>query len=98
MTDNTRSGLSTAAPLVAPSPTPSLTLVQMRADIAALLHEDPQEIQLDDNLMDLGLDSLRVMNLLERWARQGVQLDFTRVAEHVTLAGWWQLARAAQGK
>lgn len=73
-----------------------LTLEQMRADIAALLHEDPSEIALDDNLMDLGLDSLRAMNLLEKWSRQGVQLDFSRVAERPTLGGWWQLAQEAR--
>lgn len=75
-----------------------LTLQQMRADIAALLHEDPEEVLLDDNLMDLGLDSLRVMSLLERWARQGVELDFSRIAERVTLAGWWELAQSVQGQ
>lgn len=73
-----------------------LSLEQMRADIAAMVHEDPEEIRLDDNLMDLGLDSMRVMSLLERWGRQGVVLDFSRIAEHLTLEGWWKLAREAQ--
>src|SRR3546814_4364224 len=39
------------------------TLESMRADIARILHEDPSEIGNDDNLMDLGLDSMRTMTL-----------------------------------
>lgn len=75
-----------------------LTLEQMRADIAEMIHESPDEVRLDDNLMDLGLDSMRVMSLLERWGRQGVDLDFSRIAERLTLAGWWELAQIAQGR
>ena len=33
----------------------ALTLERMRQDIAAMLHEDPQDILDDDNLIDLGL-------------------------------------------
>lgn len=73
-----------------------LTLERMRADIAALLHEEPSAIGDDDNLMDLGLDSMRAMNLVLQWGEAGVSLDFAELAEHVTLAGWWKVARARQ--
>ena len=53
-----------------------LTRERMRADIAAMIHEDPEEIGGDDNLIDLGLDSMRAMNLLVRWAETGLTLDF----------------------
>lgn len=79
------------------TPRRALTLEQMRADIAELIHESPDQVMLDDNLMDLGLDSMRLMSLLERWSRQGVELDFSLVAERLTLGGWWELAQAAQG-
>ena len=46
----------------------AITLEQMRADIAAMIHEEPEETGLDDNLMDLGLDAMRVMNLLVEWS------------------------------
>ena len=59
----------------------AITLEQMRADIAAMIHEDPEEIGLDDNLMDLGLDSMRVMNLLVKWTESGVDFDFGEAAE-----------------
>jgi len=65
----------------------------MREDIAALIHIDPEEIGEDDNLADLGLDSMRAMNLVLLWQERGVHLDFALMAERPTLAGWWQLAR-----
>lgn len=76
--------------------TRTLTLEEMRSDIAELLHERPEDILDDDNLMDLGLDSMRVMTLLERWGRAGVNLDFSLIAERPTLAGWWEVAQQAQ--
>ena len=39
----------------------SLTLEQMRQDLAKILLEDPADIHDDDNLIDLGLDSMRAM-------------------------------------
>ncbi|RDE07842.1 phosphopantetheine-binding protein [Pelagibacterium lacus] len=74
----------------------TLTLETMRADIARMLHDDPRNIGLDDNLMDLGLDSMRAMNLVLAWSEAGVDLDFSALAEKPTLAGWWALAQARQ--
>ena len=48
----------------------SLTVERIRRDVAESLGEDPAEIALDDNLVDWGLDSIRVMTLLERWRRE----------------------------
>ncbi|SHE81671.1 Aryl carrier domain-containing protein [Lampropedia hyalina DSM 16112] len=73
------------------SPASPLTLEQMRADIARMVHEQPEDIALDDNLMDLGLDSMRVLNLLVRWNESGIGLDFSEIAEHTTLQGWWSV-------
>lgn len=69
-----------------------LTLERMRADIAAVLHETPDSILDDDNLMDLGVDSLRVLNLSLQWS-ETVPLEFSELAEHVTLAEWWTIIR-----
>ena len=74
----------------------AITLDQMRADIAAIIHEDPAEIGLGDNLGDLGLDSMRVMNLLVKWSEQGVDFDFGEAAEDFTLAGWWRAVERQQ--
>ena len=69
-----------------------LTLERMRADIAAVLHETPDSILDDDNLMDLGVDSLRALNLSLAWS-EAVPLEFSELAEHVTLAEWWIIIR-----
>lgn len=47
----------------APNPSAPLTLDTMRQDVARLLHEDPADIADDDNLIELGLDSMRAMAL-----------------------------------
>ncbi|PAT38424.1 phosphopantetheine-binding protein [Vandammella animalimorsus] len=70
-----------------------LTLERMRADIARMLHESPDAIALDDNLIDWGLDSMRVLNLLLAWNETGIGLDFSEIAEHTTLRGWWQVVQ-----
>ena len=70
-----------------------LTLERMRADIAAMIHEDPDEIADDDNLIDLGLDSMRAMTLVTSWRDLGrdggLDLDFSEFAQDPTLSGWW---------
>lgn len=71
---------------------PALTLDTMRADIARIIGEDPSEIGDEDSLIDLGLDSIRVMTLIQRWGEQGVKLDFAQLAEKPTLAHWWSVA------
>jgi aryl carrier-like protein len=58
-----------------------------------MIHIDSAEIGDDDNLMDLGLDSMRAMNLLLLWQERGVDLDFSKMATRPTLAGWWQLVK-----
>ncbi|NYT86161.1 phosphopantetheine-binding protein [Pollutimonas harenae] len=73
-----------------------LTLESMRADIARVLHEDPSEIGNDDNLMDLGLDSMRTMTLASQWRDVGVNIDFSEMALNATLGHWWSLAESAQ--
>lgn len=73
--------------------TEPLSLDLMRDDIAAMIHIDPEEIGGDDNLMDLGLDSMRAMNLVLLWRERGVHLDFSQLATRPTLAGWWLIAK-----
>lgn len=74
----------------------TLSMERMRADIAKVLHETPDAVGDDDNLMDLGLDSLRAMNLILAWSEMGVALEFSDLAERVTLAGWWEIVQAKQ--
>lgn len=73
-----------------------ITLEQMRAEIAEIMHEDPSAIGDHDSLIDLGLDSIRAMILLQRWSDTGLQLNFPAFGEKPELAYWWTLIEKAQ--
>ncbi|MBN9506516.1 MAG: hypothetical protein J0I69_10865 [Altererythrobacter sp.] len=75
----------------------TLTLQQLRADIAAIIEQDASAIGDGDNLIDLGLDSMRVMNLAVQWEEQGVPLDFADLIEVPTVAGLWAIVEQRQG-
>lgn len=68
----------------------TLTLDRMRKDIADVLYVDPSEIGDDDNLPDLGLDSMRLMTLILGWEQAGMRVDFGALAEYETLGEWWR--------
>lgn len=77
----------------------ALTLERMRADVARMLREDPEAIGLDDNLMDWGLDSMRLLNLVLSWNEtSGLQLDMSEIGAETTLAGWWRLVQQRQAR
>ncbi|KXP11418.1 acyl carrier protein [Tsukamurella pulmonis] len=72
--------------------TSPLTHERVRADVAELLQVPPQSIADDDNLFDLGLDSVRVMTLIQRWRDAGAaDIEFPDLAEQPELAHWQQL-------
>lgn len=74
----------------------ALTKETMRADIARMLYMDAGDVRDDDNLSDLGLDSLRLMKLVVGWEERGLKADFGVFAEHATLGEWWQAIDAPQ--
>lgn len=70
----------------------TLSPERIRADIAELLGCDPAEIGSDDNLVDLGLDSMRIMVLVERWRAAGATtLEFPDLFELPELGHWTAL-------
>ncbi|AZS70377.1 isochorismatase [Streptomyces lydicus] len=73
----------------------ALTLEQIRRDVADSLGEDPTDIPLDENLVDYGLDSVRIMALVERWRREhGVDVGFVDLAERPAIDAWAPLLGA----
>ncbi|MEV4432579.1 phosphopantetheine-binding protein [Streptomyces sp. NPDC049555] len=75
---------------------PTLTLEKIREDVADCLGEDPADIPVDENLLDHGLDSIRVMTLLERWRREhAVTADFADLAERPAVEAWAALLGAS---
>ncbi|MEU6144598.1 phosphopantetheine-binding protein [Streptomyces sp. NPDC047081] len=74
----------------------ALTLDKIRGDVADCLGEDPAGIPVDENLLDYGLDSVRIMALLTLWRREhGVQADFADLAERPAIEAWAPLLGAA---
>ncbi|BET52308.1 MULTISPECIES: phosphopantetheine-binding protein [Streptomyces] len=77
------------------APTP-LTVARIRADVADCLGEDPADIPVDESLVDYGLDSVRIMTLLERWRREhAVTAGFADLAERPAISAWAPLLGAA---
>ena len=69
----------------------AFTLERMRADVARMLREDPENIGLDDNLMDWGLDSLRLLDLVMSWNAAGLNIDVMEIGAETSLNGWWRV-------
>ncbi|MEV7891150.1 phosphopantetheine-binding protein [Streptomyces sp. NPDC002817] len=74
--------------------TAPLTLEGFRADLAEFLYQRPDEVDLDDNPLDAGLDSLRIVTLIERWRESGADVTFVELAECASFAQWWHLLSA----
>ena len=65
-----------------------LTPEMIRADVAALIHQDPDKTE---NLFEAGLDSIRLLTLLERWREAGATVSFVELAEQPTLEHWLRI-------
>jgi bifunctional isochorismate lyase/aryl carrier protein len=68
---------------------------QLRSQILPLLDEDSDELDNDDNLIDYGLDSVRMMALATRWRKIRADIDFVALAKTPTINGWWALLSGA---
>ena len=69
----------------------ALTLDRVRADVAELLYQEPGEVTDTEDLLGSGLDSIRILTLVERWREVGVRISFVELAEAPTVAAWWEL-------
>lgn len=78
--------------------TGALTLERMRADVARMIDEAPEAVADGDNLMDLGLDSMRLLGLVMAWGETGIALEFADLAEYATLQDWWQVVQRLQAQ
>lgn len=67
---------------------PGLSAERVRADVAELLGREPNALDPQENLLDLGLDSIRIMSLVERWRAAGAAVEYPDLAERPELAHW----------
>ncbi|AJE46823.1 phosphopantetheine-binding protein [Celeribacter indicus] len=68
----------------------------IRADVAGALYTTPEEIGMEDNLADMGLDSMLIMTLVMGWQERGMDMDFLSFAEEPTLRAWQAALEAHQ--
>ena len=69
---------------------------RLREEVAELLAQSASELGAEENLLDRGLDSIRIMSLVERWRRQGAEVTFVELAERPTLNDWHALLSASR--
>ncbi|MEV1082854.1 amino acid adenylation domain-containing protein [Streptomyces sp. NPDC050211] len=100
MTNTTRP-TSTTRPLDAETPAPpappALTLAELREDVAELTGLAAEDVTDDEDLIGLGLDSIRIMTLVNRWQERGLRVTFAELLEQPTVAQWWALLGAQEG-
>ena len=64
---------------------------QLRAVVLPLLDEDSQDLDDGENLIDYGLDSVRMMALAARWRQVHSDIDFVALAKDPSIDSWWSL-------
>lgn len=75
-----------------------ITLERLRADIVAVVEDPPEHLGDEDDLIDLGLDSLRLIGLVESWRADGHEVAVEDLIEaDPTLIGWWAVVGRGQG-
>lgn len=68
-----------------------MTYDALRATLLALIDVAPEDFEADGDLIDYGLDSIKVFELITAWQGQGLKVDFASLGEVPTLAGWWRV-------
>ncbi len=66
---------------------------RVRHDIARVLQTDPADLADTDNLIDHGLDSIRLMALVQTWQSSGAVITFEQLAEYPEINHWVRLLR-----
>ncbi|MFD4243590.1 phosphopantetheine-binding protein [Streptomyces sp. NPDC058525] len=74
---------------------PSFTLDRLVRDVADVLYTEPSDVSVEEDLLDQGLDSIRLMSLVEKWRAEGARITFVELAERPTLRQWADLLTAA---
>ncbi|MBY6240094.1 isochorismatase family protein [Methylosinus sp. Sm6] len=73
------------------APASRLTRAEVEAHVRTLISLDGEMFDPTENLMNYGLDSVRVMTLATQWRKLGVDVGFVDLADNPTLEGWWAL-------
>lgn len=61
---------------------------EIRARVGDILGMPPEEIDDDINLIEMGLDSIRIMTIAGEWQQSGHELNFADLAAEPTIDAW----------
>lgn len=67
------------------------TIDELRTNVLAMLEDDDEAPDNDENLVDYGLDSIQIMNLAAEWQQQLPQISFMSMAQTPSIDAWWTL-------
>ncbi|MFD2177246.1 isochorismatase [Veronia pacifica] len=73
----------------------ALSLAVLQQDVAEALMLDIEDVDVEENLTYIGLDSIRAMVLLDKWRALGAMVNFAELVKTVTLKEWWQTIEAS---
>ncbi|MCQ8119960.1 phosphopantetheine-binding protein [Methylomonas sp. WSC-7] len=71
----------------------------LRCEIAEAMAINPDLLGDEDDLFLMGLDSLVMMTLMQRWRQRGFHAEFAELAPMPTLGAWhalWQESATAE--
>lgn len=74
------------------------TVDELRAAVAAMIGTEPGAIPEDADLVRLGVDSLGMLRLANRFRRAGIRVPFRELAAEPTLAAWRRHINASRGE
>ncbi|MCM3782688.1 isochorismatase family protein [Neobacillus mesonae] len=66
----------------------------LRGRIADIMGIDPSELNEEEDLTLLGLDSIRIMALVEEWRSSGLEITFVDLLDKPTIAEWSDMLTA----
>ncbi|KAF0848037.1 non-ribosomal peptide synthetase [Nocardia caishijiensis] len=79
----------------APANGAGIDRAEIRAAIARHLDITPEAVADADDLIQLGLDSIRTMKLAGAWRKRGIRVNFALLAAHPTIDAWHALLNGA---
>lgn len=75
-----------------------MTFESLKATILALIDASEEDFDADGDLIDFGLDSMQVFELVSKWQEEGIPVSFMDIAQEPTLNGWWRVLSARIGQ
>ncbi|AJC62132.1 non-ribosomal peptide synthetase [Streptomyces sp. 769] len=66
----------------------------LRRQLAEVMGIEPSDVEDEDNLISLGLNSIKTMQLVTKWRREGLAVTFAELMDRPNLAAWWQLRQS----